>query len=128
MLAIANITFDCADATELAGFWSAVLDRPVDAGANTFFATIGSADAGPTLMFLKVPESKTTKNRCHLDLRTDDREAECKRVRDLGAAHVAEHDDYGLRWTVLRDPSGNEFCIGGPHRDGGDDAAGPPLL
>jgi DNA-binding transcriptional MerR regulator len=25
---------------------------------------------------------------------------------------VADHDEYGHRWTVLRDPSGNEFCVG----------------
>jgi hypothetical protein len=111
MLAIANVTFDCADATELAGFWSATLDRPVDAGANTYFATIGSAEPGPTLMFLKVDEPKTAKNRCHLDLVAGDRAAECKRLLDLGAQHIAEHDEYGHRWTVLRDPSGNEFCI-----------------
>lgn len=111
MLAIAHVTFDCADAAELAGFWSAALGRPIDAGASTYFATIGTAEAGPTWMFLKVDEPKTAKNRCHLDLTADDREAECKRLLDLGAQHVAEHDEYGHRWTVLRDPSGNEFCI-----------------
>jgi predicted enzyme related to lactoylglutathione lyase len=111
MLAIANVTFDCADATELARFWSAAMDCPVDDGANEYFATIGSAGSGPTLMFLKVDEPKTAKNRCHLDLTAQDREAELKRLLDLGATHVAEHDEYGHRWTVLRDPSGNEFCV-----------------
>lgn len=111
MLAIANVTFDCADATELAGFWSAALDRPVDAGANAYFATIGSAEPGPTLMFLMVGEPKTAKNRCHLDLLAGDRAAECERLVDLGAEHIADHDAYGRRWTVLRDPSGNEFCV-----------------
>jgi len=113
MLALANVTFDCADAGELAAFWSAALERPVDNGASAFFATIGSAESGPTLMFLKVGEPKTAKNRCHLDLTADDREAECKRLLDLGAGHVSEHDEYGHRWTVLRDPSGNEFCVAG---------------
>lgn len=111
MLAIANITFDCADATELAGFWSRVLDRPVDEGANRFFTTIGSADPGPTLMFLMVPEGKTAKNRCHLDLTADDRPGEVKRLVDLGAEVVSEHAEHGLEWVTLRDPSGNEFCI-----------------
>jgi hypothetical protein len=111
MLTIAHITFDCADATELAAFWSAALDRPVDAGANAYFATIGSADAGPTLMFLMVGESKAAKNRCHLDLVADDPVAQCRRLLGLGAEHVADHAEHGLRWTVLRDPSGNEFCV-----------------
>ncbi|GGN14129.1 hypothetical protein FHR83_003819 [Actinoplanes campanulatus] len=113
MLKLENITFDCADAAELAGFWSRALERPVDDGANRFHATIGSADAGPTLMFLQVGEHKAAKNRCHLDFSSDDREAEVKRLLDLGATHEAEHDEYGVRWTVLRDPSGNEFCVAG---------------
>ena len=108
MLTIANVTFDCADALELARFWSAVMEKPIDDGANQYFATIGS---GPTLMFLMVPEGKTVKNRCHVDLASENREAEVKRLLDLGATHVAEHDEYGHRWTVLRDPSGNEFCV-----------------
>jgi hypothetical protein len=113
MLNLAHITFDCADAAVLAGFWSGALGRPVDDGANEYFATIGSADPGPTFMFLKVGEDKTAKNRCHLDLTADDRDAEVKRLLDLGATYEAEHDEYGHRWIVLRDPSGNEFCVAG---------------
>jgi Glyoxalase-like domain len=108
MLTIANVTFDCADALELARFWSAVMEKPIDDGANQYFATIRSS---PTLMFLMVAEGKAAKNRCHVDLASDNREAEVKRLLDLGATHVAEHDEYGHRWTVLRDPSGNEFCV-----------------
>ena len=108
MLTIANVTFDCADALELARFWSAVMDKPIDEGASQYFATLGSS---PKLMFLKVGEGKTVKNRCHLDLSSEHREAEVKRLLDLGATHVAEHDEYGHRWTVLLDPSGNEFCV-----------------
>lgn len=113
MLALAHVTFDCADAATLAAFWSAVLERPVDEGANAYFATIGygGSGPGPAFMFLKVGEPKTAKNRCHVDLTADDRAAECRRLLDLGAVHVSEHDEHGHRWTVLRDPSGNEFCV-----------------
>ncbi|WIM94077.1 VOC family protein [Actinoplanes oblitus] len=111
MLTLANITFDCADGAALADFWSRVLDRPVDDGANEYFATIGAGDPGPTLMFLKVAEPKSAKNRCHLDLSADDRDAEVKRLLDLGAGYLAEHDEYGHQWVVLRDPAGNEFCV-----------------
>jgi hypothetical protein len=109
MLTVANVTFDCADAVELATFWSAAMEKPIDEGASQYFATV-STD-GPTLMFIKVPEAKTAKNRCHVDLTSEDRETEVKRLLDLGATHVAEHDEYNHRWTVLRDPSGNEFCV-----------------
>ncbi|WP_436531431.1 VOC family protein [Actinoplanes sp. HUAS TT8] len=111
MLSLAHITFDCSDAAELAGFWAQALRQPVDDGANTHFATIGAEAAGPTFMFLAVGEAKAAKNRCHLDLTADDRDAEVKRLVDLGASLQSEHDEYGHRWTVLLDPSGNEFCV-----------------
>lgn len=48
----------------------------------------------------------------HLDLAADDREAEVQRLVGLGAARLADKDEYGHRWTVLRDIEGNEFCVG----------------
>jgi predicted enzyme related to lactoylglutathione lyase len=112
MLTVANITFDCADAVELATFWSAAVEKPIDDGANQYFATITTG--GPTLMFIQVPENKAAKNRCHVDFTAEDREAEVKRLVDHGADHVADREEYGHRWTVLRDPSGNEFCVASP--------------
>jgi predicted enzyme related to lactoylglutathione lyase len=114
-LALANITIDCGDVQSLARFWSDVLGRPIDDGANDFVAMIDRAEAhGPTWLFLKVPEGKSSKNRMHVDFRSDDREAEVERVVALGASRVGEHDEFGVRWTVLTDPEGNEFCIGQP--------------
>jgi hypothetical protein len=66
--------------------------------------------AGPTILFLNVPESKTAKNRLHLDLVPDDQEAEVERLISLGASRV----DIGqgeTSWTVMADPEGNEFCV-----------------
>lgn len=113
-LSIEQIVIDCENAERLAGFWSQVLDRPVDDGANAFFATIGksSGDAEPALMFLKVGEPKQVKNRVHLDLSGPGWQAEVDRIVGLGAARVAEHREYGTHWVTLRDPEGNEFDIG----------------
>lgn len=115
-LNVASITFDCSDALKVATFWSEALDRPIDRGEpapSPFFATIGRGDPGngPTLMFIKVPEPKTVKNRTHLDLVADDRAAEVDRLIALGAAHVHDKDEWGLQWTTLADPEGNEFCV-----------------
>ncbi len=52
-----HITFDCADAERVAGFWSSVLDEPVDDGASADFATITSRKAA-SWMFVKVPEGR----------------------------------------------------------------------
>jgi predicted enzyme related to lactoylglutathione lyase len=42
----------------------------------------------------------------------DDRESEVKRLVGLGATVLDEQEVPGLRWTVLADPEGNEFCVG----------------
>ena len=64
----------------------------------------------PDILFQKVPESKSVKNRVHLDLRPDDQFAEVERLLGLGARRV----DIGqreVRWVVMADPEGNEFCV-----------------
>lgn len=111
------VTLDCSDAKTLAEFWSAVFDRPIDSGepgASQFFASIGRDDqpgSGPVMMFIAVPEAKTAKNRMHLDLSTSDRAAEVERLVGLGATVVHDKDEWGVRWTTLTDPEGNEFCV-----------------
>jgi catechol 2,3-dioxygenase-like lactoylglutathione lyase family enzyme len=115
---LANVTFDCADAAKLAGFWSDVLGRPLatEPVPSEDVASIGDGDHGsagsPNWLFVRVPEPKpSSKNRVHVDLTADDREAEVQRLLALGATRIADQDEYGLRWTVLVDPEGNEFCV-----------------
>ena len=84
--------------------WVVVNDDPEE------FEIRSSPDRIPGLLFVRVPEAKTTKNRLHLDFRPDDRDAEVDRFIGLGAMRV----DIGQgeqSWVVLVDPEGNEFCI-----------------
>jgi predicted enzyme related to lactoylglutathione lyase len=108
-IALGYLTFDCADAAAVAAFWSAALDRPVDDGASRQVATISGAS--PVWMFIQVPEPKATKNRVHPDLTTDDLDGELARLKELGATHLADHDEDGTRWATLADPEGNEFDL-----------------
>ena len=64
----------------------------------------------PSILFIRVPEAKTVKNRLHLDFRPDDRDAEVERLLAMGAtrADVGQGDE---SWVVLADPEGNEFCV-----------------
>jgi predicted enzyme related to lactoylglutathione lyase len=110
-LTMAQIVVDCANAESLSGFWSGVLDRPVDAGANPYFATIGRGTPG-ALMFIQVPEQKQTKNRVYLDLTGANWRQEVDRILALGATAVGEHAEFGTQWVTLRDPEGNEFDVG----------------
>jgi predicted enzyme related to lactoylglutathione lyase len=112
-LALANITFDCDDVRAVAGFWSRVLGRPLadDPPPGEYFAALGPSPGSPGWLFLKVPEPKSAKNRCHVDLVADDLDAEVARLVGLGANHVADKSEWGHTWAVLQDPEGNEFCV-----------------
>ena len=61
-----------------------------------------------SIVFAPVPEPKTVKNRIHLDVTTPDVAA----LVDAGAVVLREPDDE-VRWHVLADPDGNEFCAFG---------------
>lgn len=50
--------------------------------------------------------------RVHLDIETDDREAEAERLVALGAKEVARVRG----WIVLEAPSGHRFCVVNPQR------------
>lgn len=56
-------------------------------------------------------EAKGLKNRLHLDLRPDDRDAEVARLEALGARRVDVGQGPEVTWVVLADPEGNEFCV-----------------
>ena len=109
-----QVVIDALRADDIAGFWSALLERPVKDGAKQFFAMIPASTDGtfPALMFLAVPEPRHGKNRVHLDLVADDLAAEVERAVTLGATKVADFNEYGATWTTLTDPEGNIFDIG----------------
>lgn len=113
---LAAVTFDCADAMTVGTFWSAALDRPLDGYSTGDFATIGMADGhamggSNAWMFARVSELKVAKNRMHVDLVAPDREAEVNRLIDLGAKRGDDKTEWGIAWTVMQDPEGNEFCV-----------------
>ncbi|MFF3488183.1 VOC family protein [Streptomyces sp. NPDC002701] len=68
---------------------------------------------GRRLLFQRVPEPKTVKNRLHIDLHAENgkREAERMRLTGLGATVVREVKEPGGEWIVMADPEGNEFCL-----------------
>ncbi|MFU8946515.1 VOC family protein [Mycetocola zhadangensis] len=107
---IAALAIDCENPAALAGFWQKVL------GGDVVVDEDGDAELrlpegrGVRLDFLRVPETKTVKNRLHLDLRARDYGAAVAEAVRLGATYADDIYD-GDEWQVLRDPEGNEFCI-----------------
>ena len=121
-----NFCIDAHDPYAQAHWWAQVLDDfRLDPGEEE----MGPDDdecwlVGPDdreLIFLRVPEPKTVKNRMHLCLRPTDRsrEEEVDRILALGATVVDDRRDGPDKgWAVLADPEGNEFCVLTPYRKG----------
>ncbi len=67
----------------------------------------------PRVLFQLVPESKTVKNRLHLDLRLggDDAAAVVARLAGRGATVLRTGNQGPHTWTTMADPEGNEFCV-----------------
>lgn len=99
----------------MATFWSHVLDWPLkeEPTGEYWISSTGEPWAPPpVLVFVRVPEPKTVKNRVHIDVNPSgaDQAAELQRLLSLGARHV----DVGqgdVPWVVLADVEGNEFCL-----------------
>ena len=81
------------------------------------------AGVGPRLLFHRVPEAKTVKNRLHLDVFVSPRDidlegrwaavdAEVARFIEMGAESINRSPEDEV-FVVMRDPEGNEFCVCG---------------
>jgi catechol-2,3-dioxygenase len=115
---LTEIVVDAADPERLAAFWAEVLGWR-QTGSEDGVVEIASPDgAVPTLVFVPVPDAKTTKNRVHLDVNPVgcDQKEELTRLLALGAVEtdVGQGDQ---TWFVLADPEGNEFCLLRTRRD-----------
>jgi predicted enzyme related to lactoylglutathione lyase len=114
---IHEIAFDALDPYALAQFWAQLLGRQVRPGdsVDDDSVLVLERPGQPGLLFMRVPEGKTAKNRMHLDLWPTDtvRDLQVERARDLGAVVLADRRrPDGPGWVVFADPEGNEFCIG----------------
>ncbi|MGH8911196.1 MAG: VOC family protein [Acidimicrobiia bacterium] len=111
---IAHIAFDAADTLEVARFWAEVMGWGVSPDSTATLAVVGGPQRPrdtPAMLFNRVPEGKVAKNRMHIDLETDELEAETQRLLGLGATFIHAKFEYDTRWSTFADPEGNEFCV-----------------
>ena len=119
----ANFCIDARDPYAQTMWWAQVLEDFVP--DDKWGMQPGDDEAGLDgpddryILFLKVPEDKTVKNRMHLCIRPTDRtrDEEVERILALGATmydDLRQGPDEG--WAVLADPEGNEFCVLTPYR------------
>jgi len=116
-----QVVVDASDPARLARWWADALGWVVVSADDDEPEIRPTADTLPGLLFVRVPEAKTVKNRLHLDFRPTpvegrSREAvqadEVARLESLGAARAQVGQvDADVSWVVLVDPEGNEFCV-----------------
>jgi hypothetical protein len=111
-----ELVIDCHDHQLLGTFWSQVLGYDMSEqsdGPKHFYVELQGPDgAGPTILVLRTPDVKATKNRLHIDVNATDRSQaeEVERILALGATR-ADIGQGEQSWVVLADPEGNEFCV-----------------
>jgi predicted enzyme related to lactoylglutathione lyase len=110
---LTNIVVDAQDPAAVADFWCLVLGWHIVEQSDEGVSISAANGAWPVIDFLPVPETKTLKNRLHLDLRADGVSTpdELERLRSLGASLVDVGQSTAATWVVLADPEGNEFCL-----------------
>ena len=118
---IYNVTFDAKQPRTLGRFWSAVTSYTVTDERDDFVRLRAPDERGVRhILFFRVEDPTPGKNRMHVDLAARDAGAEIDRLLGLGAELVDPpldgkprwREGNGARWVVLRDPEGNEFCLG----------------
>lgn len=105
---ISAYVFDCnvEDLKEAAEFWSRALGRPVatfDQDGDGRYAELKTDADEPFLLLQRVDHAA----RIHLDIETDDIDAEVARLEALGAQRIA----FVKRWWVMQAPTGHRFCV-----------------
>ncbi len=115
---LGTVIIDCQtdDLTRESEFWSAALGRAVSRHSDDGRYLDLQGDPGDPQVILQKVEHPS---RIHIDIESDDIEAEVSRLQDLGAVIVEKME----RWTVMEAPSKHRFCIIGPVREGFEEKA-----
>ena len=117
---LGTFVIDCRadDVQPAADFWGAALGRKVhpEPGEEPLYRRLDSRTEEPLVLVQKVAHE----SRIHLDIETDDMEAEVKRLEALGAKRVA----FVRRWWVMEAPTGQRFCVVNPQRGSLENAPG----
>lgn len=105
---IGVICIDCKtdDLSSAAQYWSAMLGMECKIDADGKYAQFDGHKGYPRILLQAVDHEP----RVHLDIETDDKEAEAERLQALGASEVARVK----KWIVMEAPTGHRFCLVDP--------------
>jgi predicted enzyme related to lactoylglutathione lyase len=109
---LSTFVIDCKtdDLEAATTFWSQALGRAVKPPDpdSPGYRELSARPQEPLLLIQQVDHP----GRIHLDIETDDMEAEVQRLEALGAKRV----EFIKRWWVMEAPTGQRFCVINPQR------------
>ncbi len=110
---LAGFIIDCRtdNLTEAAEFWSRALGFRTVSPADPADEKYIELDTGPDGLHIEV-QAVDHPSRVHLDIESDDIDAEVDRLERLGAKRIEK-----IRtWWVMEAPTGQRFCVVRPQR------------
>jgi predicted enzyme related to lactoylglutathione lyase len=111
---LCHFVIDCDDLDRAAEFWAAALDATEERlrePSYYVYRQLRLPDSDIRVLLQRTSDAKSSKERMHLDIETDDVEAEVKRLEELGASRWDHQQERGYDFWVMRDPWDNEFCV-----------------
>jgi len=107
---LSTLVIDCqsVDLKQATDFWSQALGKPIvtyDSEGDGKYAELATLADEPIILLQRVEHE----SRVHLDIETDDIEAEVARLKKLGATEVSR--PHNARWVVMQAPTGQRFCV-----------------
>ena len=105
---LAGFIIDCqtGDIDAAANFWSGALGLAIDQSYVDGDAEYVDFSGAPADLHIEVQKVQHP-SRVHLDIETDDLDAEAARLEALGAKKIG----FVKRWWVMEAPTGQRFCV-----------------
>ena len=105
---LGGLIIDCQKGSlgEAARFWSRALGLAIRPSRDADDQNYAVFEEGPGGLDIEV-QKVDHESRIHLDIETDDIEAEVARLEGLGAKRVA----WVKGWWVMEAPTGQRFCV-----------------
>lgn len=110
---LGGVTIDCCtdDLEAAASFWSQALGYPMKKSLEPGNENYVELDSGGEEVHIEVQRVDHA-SRVHLDLESNDVEAEVARLESLGAKRLRKV----RTWWVMEAPTGHRFCVVRPQR------------
>lgn len=111
---LCHIVIDCDDLDRAVRFWSGALaaaEEQIAEASRSIYRRLRLPDSEIRVLLQRTDDDKVSKERMHLDIETDDVEAEVASLVGLGATGLSHVEERGFDFWVMQDPFGNEFCV-----------------